>query len=218
MLSPPRVRGLLKGLAIVAFVVFILVLRVVASARQELAEADASLAEGKVDSAVVHYRRAARWYAPASPYHVRALERLARLGHDAEVKGDIERALHAYRSLRGAIMATRSLYMPEPARLAAANRRIATLMAELPPPGMDAGKSKAQLRNEHLALLETIPGPNMFWTCVLLLGFACWVSAAFVFSLRAIDEHDRWVGVEARRWGALIVLGFGLFVLGMSLA
>jgi hypothetical protein len=218
MISPPRVRALLKGLTIASLVLLVLVLRVVGSARQELSEADAALAQANVDSAIVHYRRAARWYAPCSPYHVRALERLARLGRDAEVQGDSERALHAYRSLRGAIMATRSFYVPEPARLAAANRRIATLMADLPPPGVDAGKSKAQLRLEHLALLESIPGPNVFWTCVLLLGFACWVSAAFVFSFRAIDEHDRWVSDQARKWGALIVLGFGLFVLGMSLA
>jgi hypothetical protein len=218
MLSPPRIRWLLKGFAIAAFVLFVVALRVVSSARQELLQAEASLAQGELDAAVVHYRRAARWYAPGSPYHVRALERLMQLAHEAEAKGDVARALHAYRALRGAIMATRSLYVPERARLSAANQHIAVLMAELPPPGMDAGKPKAQLQREHQLLLERIPGPNVFWTCVLLCGFLCWVSAAFAFSLRAIDEHDRWVGAEARKWGALIVLGFGLFVLGMSLA
>jgi hypothetical protein len=92
------------------------------------------------------------------------------------------------------------------------------LMAELPPPGIDAGKSKATIEREHLALLEAVPGPSVGWTCVLLCGFFCWVFAAFVFSVRAIDEHDRWVGVEARRWGALIVVGFTLFAIGMALA
>jgi hypothetical protein len=218
MLTPARIRFLMKGLAIAAFVVFVVAVRVVSSARQELLQAEALLTQGELDAAVVHYRRAARWYAPGSPYHVQALERLAQLGGDAEAKGDVDRALHAYRSLRGAILATRSLYIPESARLTAANQRIAALMAELPPPGMDAGKSKAQLQHEHRVLLEHIPGPNVFWTCVLLCGFLCWVSAAFAFSLRAIDAHDQWVGIEARKWGALIVLGFGLFVLGMSLA
>jgi hypothetical protein len=218
MLSAARVRTLCKVIALLAFVWSVVALRVVTSARQELIEADAYRARADIDSAIVHYRRAARWYAPGSPYHVQALQHLAELGHEAQQQGDRERALLAYRSLRSAIMATRSAYVPEPARLRAANQRIAALMSELPPPGMDAGKSKAQLQREHLALLEAVPGPNVFWTCVLLCGFFGWVAAAFAFSARAIDEDDRWVVPEARRWGALIALGFGLFVLGMALA
>jgi hypothetical protein len=218
MLSAPRVRSACQLLALAALVLFVIVIRVVSSARQELGEADRLLARGDLDGAIVHYRRAARWYAPGSPYHVRALEQLAQLAADAERNGEPERALSAYRSLRAAIMATRSLYVPEQARLGAANLRIAALMAELPPPGMDAGKSRAQLRAEHLRLLQAIPGPNLFWTCVLLSGFFGWVSAAFAFSVRAIDEHDRWVVAEARKWGICIALGFGLFLLGMSLA
>jgi hypothetical protein len=181
-------------------------------------QADSLVAQSDVDGAVVHYRRAARWYAPGSPYHVRALDQLARIGHEAEASGDGERALGAYRAVRGSIMAARSFYVPERARLRAANERIAALMSELPAPGMDAGKSRDQIRREHLGLLERDPGPSVLWTLVLLLGFFAWVSAAFVFSVRAIDEHDRWVVPEARKWGAVMVLGFGLFVLGMALA
>ena len=58
----------------------------------------------------------------------------------------------------------------------------------------------------------------MFWSLLLLLGFATWVGSAFAFTQRAIDEQDRFIRREALRYGALIVLGFGLFVLGMSLA
>jgi hypothetical protein len=216
-LSPQFALRMLRVFALGAFVLATIVVRVVSSARAELSRAEQSLATGDQDAALVHLRRAARWYAPASPYHVRALEQLAQLGQAAEARGDNERALNAYRSLRGAIMATRSFYMPEPARLLAANQRIAALMAELPPPGMDAGKTKQQLRAEHLALLLLVPGPNLFWTSVLLIGFACWVGSAFAFSVRAIDDEDRWVAREVRRWGALIALGFGLFVLGMVL-
>jgi len=53
---------------------------------------------------------------------------------------------------------------------------------------------------------------------VLLIGFGAWVSGAFAFTLRAIDEHDRLIRREAVRWAAVIAVGFGLFVLGMSLA
>jgi hypothetical protein len=91
-------------------------------------------------------------------------------------------------------------------------------MAEQPAPGMDAGKSKAQLYAEHLALLEASPDPNLFWTLVLLAGFAAFVGAAFAFSVRAIDDEDRLVTASALRWGAVIVVSLGLFALGLSLA
>jgi hypothetical protein len=171
-----------------------------------------------VETAIVHYRRAARWYAPGSPYHVEALAKLGAIAGKAEQTGDRELALSAYRAIRGAIMSTRSFYVPERVRLEAANQRIAALMAELPAPPMDAGKSREQLRREHLALLQQDPGPDVLWTLVLLVGFFSWVLGAFAFTQRAIDDEDRFVGREALRWGAVIVVGFGLFVLGMSLA
>jgi hypothetical protein len=217
--SAAQIRTLLRGLALVGLFLFVIALRVVTSAREELLAAEACLAARDTDGAIVHYRRAARWYAPGSPYHRRALERLAVLGQQFERARDFERALSAYRSARGAIMATRSLFVPEPARLAYVNQRIARIMAEeLPAPGMDAGKSQQQLLREHLALLQQVPGPDPFWTCVLLCGFLGWIAAALAFSVRAIDAQDRWVRPEALRWGALIALGFSLFVLGMSLA
>jgi hypothetical protein len=95
---------------------------------------------------------------------------------------------------------------------------IARLMSQQPAPGMDAGKSEKQLYDEHLALLTPITGPSVFWSCVLLLGFVCWVGSAFALSIRAIDDDERWVPVELRRWGGMIALGFSLFVLGMVLA
>jgi hypothetical protein len=208
----------LRGLIVAAVLLAAVVARVLTSAAAELATGDAARARGDVEAALVHYRRAARWYAPGSPYHVEALAKLGAIAAKAEQAGDQELALSGYRAIRGAIMSTRSFYVPERARLEAANERIATLMSALPPPPMDAGKSREQLRREHLALLQQDPGPDVFWTLVLLLGFFSWVGGAFAFTQRAIDEQDRFVGREALRWGTVIAVGFGLFVLGMSLA
>lgn len=191
--------------------------RVVTSARAELAVGD-SLREQDTVAAVVHYRRAARFYAPLSPYHVEALDRLAKVGEAAERDGDAELALSAFRAIRSGILSARSVYLPEPARLAAANRRIADLMAAQPPPPMDAGKSRETLRAEHLALLEAIPGPHVGWTLVLLLGFFSWVTGAFMFTQRAIDPEDRLVPRQARLWGAVVLVGLCLFVVGLRLA
>jgi hypothetical protein len=217
-LSPSSLARFARVVAVTGIVLSVLVFRVLRSAKDELSQGDVLMQQADVEGAIVHYRRAARWYAPGSPYHVQALEKLARIAAQAEADGDSERALSAYRAVRGSIMAARSFYVPERARLHAADLRIAELMAAQPPPGMDAGKSKAQLRDEHLALLEQNPDPNLLWTLVLLAGFIAWVSAAFMFSVRAIDENDRFVGPQARKWGAVIVLGFAMFVLGMVLA
>jgi hypothetical protein len=211
------IRRALQGIVLVAGLFLLVSVRVVISARAELSEGQRLMAADDRDAAIVHLRRAARWYAPLSPYHVRALEHLRELGQAAEQAGESERALSAYRALRGAILATRSTYVPERAQLEAANQRIAALMSRQPAPGIDAGKSEKQLYDEHLALLTPIPGPDVFWSCVLLLGFVCWVGAAFALSIRGLDPEERWVPRELKRWGSLIALGFSLFVLGMVL-
>jgi hypothetical protein len=216
--APAWTRGALQVAIVCGVLLLSFTVRVVVSAASELSTADEAQARGDLDAAIVHYRRAARWYAPASPYHVEALGRLGKIGARAEQAKDTDQALAAYRAIRSAIMSTRSFYVPERARLEAADRRIAALMATLPPPPMDAGKSQKQIEAEHLALLQQEPGPSVAWSIVLLLGFAAWVGGAFAFTLRAIDAEDRFVRREVMRWSLVMVVGFGLFVVGMSLA
>jgi hypothetical protein len=218
IVEPSKLRSWVRGLLLAAVLLGAFAVRVVTSAAAELRAGDDYREHGQLEPALVHYRRAARWYAPGSPYHVEALRKLGAIGADAEKRGDTDLALSAYRAVRAAIMSTRSFYIPERARLEAADERIASLMAALPAPPMDAGKSREQLRAEHLALLAADPGPSVLWSIVLLLGFGIWVAGAFAFTLRAVDDEDRFVKREVLRCGAMIVVGFGLFVLGLSLA
>jgi hypothetical protein len=60
--------------------------------------------------------------------------------------------------------------------------------------------------------------PSVLWSLVLIAGFLAWVFGAFAFAARAIDEEDRIVAGPARLWGTTVVIGFGLFFLGMALA
>lgn len=207
-----------KVAAVAGVILVVLAVRVVTSSKAELDEGDELRESGDRVAAVACYRRAARWYAPGNPYSADALARLARIGTEAEDEGDVQLALSAWRAIRAAIESTRSFYTPHTDRLAAANARIADLMASQTPPPIDAGKSREQLRREHLALLNASTRPNIGWTIVLLLGFAAWVGGAFAFVTRAVDDEDRLVPRLARRWGTVVVVGFGLFVLGMALA
>ena len=211
-------RRVLRGFAIAGVLLAVVVVRVVVSSRSELAKGVALEQGHDVDAAIVHYRRAARWYAPLSPYPVAALAHLERIGAAAERDADVDRALGAYRAMRGAILSTRSFYTPTPDRLERANQRIARLMSELPAPPIDAGKSPDELYREHLALLSASPRPKLLFALMALFGFGLWVGGAFTFASRGIDEDDRLVRPLALRWGLVVLAGFLLFSLGLAFA
>jgi len=212
-----RVAG--RAVAVVGVVLAVLAVRVVTASESELQHARVLHDRGDIDAAIVHYRRAARWYAPGNPWGTEALAALETLGDEAERTGESERALAAFRAIRAAIMGSRSFYIPYPDRLERANGRIADLMAAGPTPPIDAGRSRAELRADHLRLLRSAGArPRVLWTVVLLVGFASWVGGAFAFAARAIDDEDRLLGPQARVWGTCVLVGFGLWILGMALA
>ncbi len=216
--APRFLRAGTRAIAALGVFLFVLTVRVVVASRDELEAGDALVVRGELDAAIAHYRRAARWYAPLSPYPVRALDALARIGARAEADGDTARALSAFRAVRAAILATRSTYVPHEDRLAAADRRIAALMAAGAPPPIDAGLTRKERERAHLALLERPPGPSLVFSLAAVAGFFVWLTAAFAFSHRAIDADDRLVPGEARRWSALGALGFAIFCAGLALA
>lgn len=211
------VQKALRIVAVVAMLLAVVAVRVVLASRGELQQGDALREAGDPAGAIVHYRRAAKWYAPGNPFCVEAMDALAGIAGEVEAEQP-ELALSAWRSIRGALMGARSFYVPHPERLAMANDHIATLMAHQPAPPIDAGKSPEELRAEHLALLEQMPGPSLGWTLVLLFGFFVWVGSAFALATKGFDAEGRVQRLPAMRFGALIAFGFGLFVLGLRFA
>lgn len=192
--------------------------RVLFESHREWTEGRSWLARDDADEAIVHYRRAALWYAPVNPWCVAALEGLAGIAHRAERAGELERALAAWRAVRGSILGTRSFYTPMPSRLHAANRRIAALMAKQPRPAQDLQKTEHGLAREHLALLERDDAPSVPWSIVLLAGFFGWIGAAFAFVYRGLDAEGKLLRPAAMRWAGLVVLGIAVWVIGMVMA
>ncbi len=217
-MSEALVRLVSRGLGVVLVVLVVLAVRVALSSRSELARAEELAARGDLEVSVAHYRLAARWYVPFGPSSEAALDALEQIGADAEQRGDTALALSAYRSIRAAALGSRSFYVPHADRLHEANEHIATLMASLPPPPIEAGSTAEERRAAHLLLLEAPVGPSPAWSVVALAGLATWASAALLFATRAFGEDDRLVGREARRWGTLFLVGLCLFVLGLGLA
>jgi hypothetical protein len=205
------VRPVLRGAAVAGVLLAVLAVRMVTGSHTELTRGAQLQARGDEDAAILALRRAGRLYAPGNPYSQEALTRLSDLGRAAEERGDTERALAAYRAVRGAIMASRSVYVPHPDLLQLADTRIAELSA-------DPAAGSERTAEVVLAELRTPPRPRLGWTLLLLAGWLAWVLGAFAFAHEALDEEDRLLARPARLWGTVIGLGLGCWVLGMALA
>lgn len=149
--------------------------------RAALREGDRAWSRGAHVEAVVSYRRALRWHAPWSPWTVEAARKLETIAKRASERGDDALAVFAWRAVRGSLLASRSLYQPQPERLRQANEQIATLMAHDPvQPAMDRDKSVAVLRAEHLALLtQSQQGVSRGWALLAAIGFFLWIGCVW---------------------------------------
>lgn len=204
---------------VVAGLLAVLAVRVVSGSRDELRFAERLEASGDVDSAIVHYRRAVRFYAPGNPYVSRALEALGRTARAAETAGDDARALAAWRAVHAGILASRSFYIPHRDVLEDADAHIAALAAVDPPP-VDVAHGEAGRRRAYLGALERAreSDPALLWTVVLLAGFVAWVGGALGLVLRGVDVEARPRMPEARRFATVMLAGFLAFVVGLALA
>lgn len=191
------------------------------SARGELEAARAAEAAGDVDRALAYHQYAMRWYTPLAAAPREAADALTAIADRAEAAGDRATALAALRRLRGAILATRSLYSPFGDRLPEVNRRLARLTAEeqlaLGQPTL-RGRDLATLEADHRRLLELDPTPATGWSLVVVLSFVGWVSGAALTIARGLDAEARLVRGPALRWGGFAALCFAAWIAGLALA
>lgn len=192
--------------------------RCVVAAREELTAGITLEHAGDIPGALVHYRRSVRWYVPWSGVGVEAVEAMRRVALGAERRGEAAVALHAWRALRGALQSARSVYVPFAHRLREADGRIAALMASGESPPADAQLSGPERQRFYAAELAQNPGAKPLWVLLALAGMLLWMGATITFLVRGIDEHDRVVSAEAYRLGTVVVLGLGMFLVGLALA
>ncbi len=212
-------RDALRRWSIVALVVGAVVCaRVLSDARSELAAGRAALAAGDDDGGVRKLRRAAHLYLPLSPYTRDAYDALEAYARGAELRGQNDRALAAWRAIRSSALATRWLVVPYSDRLARANLRIARLMAMLPPPPVDREATQAQREERHLALLQEDRAPDPAWVVLMGVGFAMWMGAVAWAARRGWDDDDRPQWPALRIAGALVAAGMLLFFVALARA
>lgn len=197
-MSPTGLRVLAATLGTGAVLLVAVAVRVRTSGVADLQAARACREAGLLQTAVDMAGRAARWQLPIGGVSREARELLRDLAEEASTRGDPDLALRAWQGLRGSILGSRWLRVPDPDLLEEANRRIAQEMARrdrLPDgsPGLDEAGHLAYL------LRDDLPRP---WPAFLASWvFLAWVAVSLAGSFRAVTPAGALRAGPALRWG-----------------
>jgi hypothetical protein len=205
------VRKLVLVLAFVLAAGGVLAIRVVVEGRSALADGEALLAAGQVPDAIRTFEASARWYLPLAPHVDDAYARLRELTGSK----DPAVALLAWRAIRSASRATRSLWTPHADDAAAADRAIAQLSARHPE-AATAGGSTVELRELwHSARLARDLRPSPGAAAIAALGILTWLAGFVWLVRRGVDERGVLVRRPALVAATTIVVGFVLWAAGL---
>lgn len=210
-----RLRPWLPALIVVVALGALLITRANHAALRELRMGMEAERGQDLDGALIHYRRAASWWFPGSSTAQRGLDALERVAIDARQRQDNLAELAAVRARLSALQSRR--WLSQDTQLQAVASRVSELSVQTAAVTFGERRSPEQRRSALQAQLLATDAPTLLGLLLTLLGFACWVSAAFVLPRRGFDAELQ-PTAAARGLGTWIVLGFGLFVLGLSLA
>jgi hypothetical protein len=208
----------LHGLAALLALLALIAVRVHVEARRELRAAEAATAAGDLRNTMVHLRRAARWHAPLNSASDEALARLRQIAEQAEATEDTSTALYAWRAIRGASVASESLFTPRAEEAERAEQHIAALMARVDPPQIDARESVGRRQEQYLTALRDHGRPNRGALIAVWVGLVLFVLGLGGVAIRGVDAEDRPLRAARRQYMALSAAGFLLLTAGLALA
>lgn len=185
------------------------------SAERELVAGQAAEHREDLERAVIYYRRAAGWLLPAGDADEKAMAALKRLQAQAREDSDAALELSAARARLAAAHTRR--WATTSQNLGPVAARIAELSITAASSTQGDGRPLAERRASLQAQLLDPSQPRAYALLLAVLGFVCWTGAAFLLSTRGFDADTR-LTAHARILGTWIVVGFGLFALGLALA
>ncbi len=206
-----------RAIVILAFVTAALgalAIRVVVEGRRALGDGDAWQLRGRPAEAIRSYETAARWYLPLAPHVGDAyakLRALAESPHEGTPPPDPKQVavqLAAWRAIRSAALATRSMWQPHADELAAANVAIARISAGVP----QAGTADPAWHRERLGRPTR---PSLGAIVLASLGIVLWIGGAIALVRRGIGPSGGLVRRVAGIAGIVIVVGLGLWAAGL---
>ena len=179
-----------------------LCIRVVVEGRRALATGDAAARQGRMADAIAGWEYAARWYLPFAPHVDEAYDRLIYLANSEHVY-----ALAAWRSVRSAALATRTLWTPHADDLLTANAQIAELSSRDPEGAVAAGADAAARKAWHTERLARDPGPSRGGVFLAVLGIGAWLAGIGVV-----------IRGPAKLGAAVTVVGLIGWMIGLAIA
>jgi hypothetical protein len=192
-----------------------LAIRVVIAGRAQLAAGDDAMTRGNPAQAIRAFEASARWYLPLAPHVDDAYDRLRALASSE----DPRLAIAAWRSIRAAARATRTLWTPHADDLAAADAAIAKLAAADPEAASigepDAPADAAAREAWHRARLARDSRPSTGATVLAALGVMLWVGGAVVLARRGVSTSGSLVRRPALSAGAVIIVGLVCWFAGL---
>lgn len=197
-------RTVIGIVAIVVAGVAAVSVRVVLEGRSALADGDAALADHRPSDAIAAWESAARWYLPFAPHVDEAYDRLRDY---AKARSSVA----AWRAMRRAALATRTLWQPHAGDLADANAAIAnatTVDPERAPGGIAEPEAYAAWQR---TLLAHDGRPSTGATLLAILGIVAWLVGMGMLLNRADRKRFR---VPA----AIAALGAVAWVVGLYTA
>ena len=184
--------------AVVIAVLAVISLRAVIAGRGELADGDDWMLRGKPSLAIRSYEAAARWYVPLAPHVDTAYDRLRDLTRSpAEVL--------AWRAIRSAARATRTLWQPHAKDLADADAALARLAARDPEAGAGAGNTTADREAWYRARFADDPRPSIGAAALAGLGLVLMLAGVGV----VVRRRPSWTA------GAMIIAGIAAWLVGL---
>lgn len=216
----PRVKRAIVIVAIVAGVLGALAIRVVMAGREALATGDDWMQRGRWVEAIRSYETAARWYLPLAPHVDDAYDKLRTIAETApDTKGDAAAAavrLAAWRAIRSAARATRTLWTPHADDLAAADAAIAKLSAAVAkPPRTDGTPAEPTPESWHFERLAREQRPRIGTAALAGIGILLWIGGAIALVRRGLGPAGQLVRRAAIPSGIAILVGVGLWFVGL---
>jgi hypothetical protein len=187
-----------------------LAVRTVVEGRAALADGDDAFAQHRVVDAIGAWESAARWYLPFAPHVDEAYSRLRSLA-----ESDRRFAMPAYRAIRSAAWATRTLWTPHQGDLDDANTAIANLAADDPDAASASGDDHAHRLAWQLATIGRDPRPSTAAIAIAIFGIACWLAGMAHLIRRGVDAAGAVVRRPALVGAALAVVGLVAWTAGL---
>lgn len=191
---------------IVVFLLMVLV-RVYVGSASEYRKANEALKMDDKISAINHYGRSIKWYAPLSPWVKHSIEKLWEIGENSDK--DDPAGILAIRILRSSLYAARGPFTPYKSQIEKADEWISEHLSKA-----DNGPDKEDV----VSVLKSNTGPNRKWSFAVGVGFVGWILSVFVFIFFVFPEGESKVKPKkAVVLGIVVGLFYTLWICGLLL-